>query len=61
MMCESDGNPLSYNPVGPYVGLFQVWLGHRWTRAQLEDPEINVAAAYELYQRSGWQPWPSCP
>jgi len=58
--CESSGNPLAYNPAG-HVGLFQVSLIHRWTYDELIQPEINVAAAYELYQRRGWQPWPSCP
>jgi hypothetical protein len=60
MMCESSGDPLAYNPAG-HVGLFQVALIHRWTRAELENPEINVAAAFELYEGRGWQPWPSCP
>jgi soluble lytic murein transglycosylase-like protein len=60
MMCESSGNPLAHNSAG-HVGLFQVSPIHRWTRAELENPEINVAAAYELYQRNGWQPWPNCP
>jgi soluble lytic murein transglycosylase-like protein len=58
--CESSGDPLAYNPAG-HVGLFQVALIHRWTRAELEDPEINIAAGWELYQQRGWQPWPGCP
>lgn len=58
--CESTFNPLAYNPAGPYSGLFQVWLGHRWSREQLEDPVINVAAAWELYQGRGVAHWPEC-
>lgn len=60
MMCESGGDPGAYNPAGPYVGLFQIWEGHRWTAEELLVPEINVAAAYEKYQQNGWQPWPEC-
>ena len=60
IQCESSGNPAARN--GPYVGLFAVdSVLHRWTVEQLEDPEINVAAAAELWERRGWQPWPSCP
>ena len=59
IQCESSGNPNAYNPLG-FVGLFQVSLIHRWSRAQLEDPELNVRAAHELYLRGG-MPWPSCP
>ncbi len=47
-------------------GLFQIHQMHlRWlcpelgicTTADLYDPELNVAAAYALYERNGWQPW----
>lgn len=58
--CESGGDPTVYNPAG-HVGLFQVALIHRWSRAELEDPELNVRAAHELYLRDGTAPWPACP
>ncbi len=60
LYCESGGNPLAYNSAGPYVGLMQVWLGHRWTYEQLVQPEINIAAAWEIYQRQGAAAWPVC-
>ncbi len=60
LYCESGGNPLAYNPAGPFVGLMQVWLGHRWTYEQLIQPEINLAAAWEIYQRQGKAAWPGC-
>ncbi len=61
--CESSGFPFAVGiePPHRFVGLFQIWTGHRWTEEDLMDPAINVAAAYELYERSGWAPWPSCP
>jgi len=62
--CESSGYPRAYNPAGPYVGLFGIWAseggGHRWTTEELMDPELNVAAAHELWTRHGPAPWPSC-
>lgn len=58
--CESSGDPLAASN-WPYVGLFQIDVNlHRWTYEQLIDPAINVAAAYELWSRRGWQPWPVC-
>ena len=56
--CESNGNADSVNPAGPYVGLFQVHAGYG---GNLYDPAVNIAAAYDLYTRSGWGPWPNCP
>lgn len=60
MLCESSGNANARK--GPYVGLFQIdSVLHRWTVAELQNPEINVAAAYEKWQQNGWAPWPRCP
>lgn len=56
--CESGGNPSAYNPVGPYVGLFQIWEGFG---GNLWDPAVNIAAAYSLYQTGGASHWPNCP
>jgi len=56
--CESNGNADSYNPAGPYIGLFQIWHGYG---GDLYDPAVNIAAAYAIYSRSGWSPWPNCP
>ena len=59
MMCESKGDAAAVN--GRYVGLFQIdSVLHRWSEGELMVPEVNIAAAYELYQRRGWQPWPEC-
>ncbi len=62
--CESSGDPLVDSPDGRYTGWFQVWNresgGHRWSRAELRDAELNTRAGLELYNRGG-NPWPSCP
>jgi hypothetical protein len=34
--------------------------GFGWTVADLYDPEINTAAAWELYKRQGPGAWPGC-
>ena len=53
---------------GCCVGVFQIhWEAHRgWLadlgiteRSQLFDARTNVTAAYVLYQRNGWSPWPA--
>lgn len=54
----------------PYVGWFQIDVNHLnagaaldgfgWTVADLYDPAINAAAAWELYQRQGAGAWPWC-
>ena len=28
IQCESSGNPEAYNPAGPFVGLFQIYVGN---------------------------------
>ena len=58
IQCESSGDPLAYNPAGPYVGLFQVLNGS-------SDPYTNALQAH--YQYRQWvegiravSPWPTC-
>ncbi len=58
IQCESGGNPLAYNPAGPYVGLWQVLNGS-------SDPYTNALQAH--YQYRQWMegiravsPWPTC-
>ena len=59
IQCESSGNPGAYNPLGPYIGLFQVLNGPY-------DPYLNAVEAHIQYVE--WMagvrqtsPWPSCP
>lgn len=55
--CESSYRNVPQAQGGPYVGPFQMWLGHF---AEGEDPwdiPTNVRAAYQLWTRSGWRPW----
>jgi LysM repeat protein len=59
MMAESHCDPNATNMADDHgacsgsFGLFQI----NCTRGQLYDPAANVAAAYAMYQQSGWQPW----
>jgi len=60
MRAESGCNPQSANwndqhtnCVGSF-GLFQ--LACFWT-SEPYNPSENIAKAYEIYSRSGWQPW----
>ena len=55
--CESNGNPDSVNPAGPYVGLFQI---HASYGGNLHDPYYNIAAAYDIWSARGTGPWPNC-
>ncbi len=61
--CESRYLPWAEN--GRYKGLFQV--GSDWapvfgvTVEQLLDAETNIWVAYQLWRRSGWQPWACSP
>jgi soluble lytic murein transglycosylase-like protein len=48
MWCESRGNPNARN--GRHVGLFQIANGPF-------DPAENVALAYSMWSKRGWQPW----
>ncbi len=60
-----EGGYSSWNPAGPYYGAYQFGQG---TWASVADPAKygnaspaeQDAAAYKLYQRRGWSPWPSC-
>lgn len=66
---ESKGNPDAYNPEwhktcqGSY-GLMQMACVHigkyGLTWENIEDPEINVEAAYQLWKEQGWNPWGVC-
>jgi hypothetical protein len=63
-MAESSCNTLAVGdkhipPVS--CGLFQVrTLPGRPSCEQLQDPATNVAFAYQLYVKNGWQPWSVC-
>jgi len=61
--CESTlgEDPNAYTYWNPYVGLFQVWIGHGYSRKWLKDDINNVLAAWEL-SREGTRtsPWPAC-
>ena len=66
--CESSGNVGAYNAAGPYVGLFQIWLGHLRPGGILEGmkeiellaAEGNIRAAHSLYKAQGPGAWPRC-
>ncbi len=66
--CESGGRPTvvgaEYTPSGTlhhFIGLLQIWEGHRWTEEELKVPAINIAAGYELWEAGGGSSWPNCP
>ena len=56
--CESGGNPQAVNPSSGAKGLFQMlgwgWLADRLfgPRAQLDEPNVNVAAAHWLWSQT---------
>ncbi len=60
-----EGGYSSWNPAGPYYGAYQF---NRGTWGTVADPAKygnatpaeQDAAARKLYERRGWQPWPSC-
>lgn len=60
--CEGGYN--SWNPAGPYYGAYQFNQG-TWNSVT-DAPYGNATpaqqdeAARKLYERRGWQPWPSC-
>ena len=60
-----EGSYTSWNPAGPYYGAYQFGQG-TWNgvadpaKYGNATPAEQDAAAYALYQRRGWQPWPSC-
>lgn len=65
MQCESGGNSQAIGdnyPIGgihaPSIGLMQIRaLPGRPSPDWLLIPENNISYAYDLYSRSGWQPW----
>lgn len=63
MKCESGFNPRAYNPEwhrgcqGSF-GLLQVACVHRYTG--LSDPEKNIQAAYEIWQKQSYWAWANC-
>lgn len=64
---KCDATAVNPNDPGGSYGGFQinaVWLnwflpdrGIAWSATDLYDPVINAAAAYAIWQRSGWHPW----
>ena len=64
--CESSWNPVAVN--GPYVGLFQIWIGHLRPGGILEGmmeiellaAEGNIRAAHAVYKVLGPGAWPGC-
>ena len=66
--CESSWDPSFVNPAGPYLGLFQIWLGHLRPGGILEGMaeiellavEGNIRAAHSVYKAQGPGAWPSC-
>lgn len=63
MYCESGGNAYSYNPAGPYYGLFQfhkkTFTGMGYLFDQIEDVRFQIEAAAKLYSARYWH-WPVC-
>ncbi len=61
--CESTlgQDPNAYADWNPYVGLFQIWVGHNYGREWLKDDANNTLAAWELsHEGTRTSPWPWC-
>lgn len=61
--CESTlgQDPDAYADWNPYVGLFQIWIGHNYERGWLKDDANNVLAAWELSREGAYTgAWPYC-
>lgn len=63
MSAESGCNPTNHNYqdnhgscMGSY-GLFQIGCVHGYSVAHLENPSNNIAAAYQIWQSSGYSAW----
>lgn len=62
---ESNGNASNDNPEDYHLtcmgsrGLFQIGCDSTDNYAGMFDPTTNIAQAYALYSRRGWQPWSS--
>ena len=62
--CESSGNYM-INTGNGFYGAYQfdltTWQGLGYSGLpNWANPAIQDAAAYQLYDQRGWQPWPSC-
>ena len=62
--CEASGD-YQTNTGNGYYGAYQfalsTWLGLGETGLPCDaPPSVQDAAAYLLYQRDGWHPWPAC-
>ena len=59
-----EGGYDSWNPAGPYYGAYQfdrgTWYGVTSAPYGNATPAQQDDAAYRLYQRRGWSPWPVC-
>lgn len=59
-----EGGYSSWNPAGPYYGAYQfdqsTWSSVSSAPYGSATPAEQDAAARALYERRGWQPWPSC-
>jgi len=61
--CESTlgQDPNAYADWNPYVGLFQIWVGHGYGREWLKDDANNTLAAWELSHEGTYTgAWPHC-
>lgn len=60
--CEGGYN--SWNPAGPYYGAYQfnesTWKSVTSAPYGSATPAEQDQAAYQLYLRRGWRPWPNC-
>lgn len=60
--CESGGRSHAVSANGKYRGLFQfseaTW--KHWGSGSVFDPYDNSAAAFRLFTKRGWKPWPHC-
>ena len=62
MRAESNENPKAYNENtnGSWdAGLFQINSIHGYSREEMENPEKNIEAAYQIYLKAGrkFTPW----
>ena len=68
MECESQGNPNAHNfshqTKDDSWGLFQInrygKMAHRPDPEWLKVPENNIAYAYEIWKRQGYNAWKRC-
>ena len=63
VQCESTlgEDPNAYTDWNPYVGLFQIWIGHGYDREWLKDDTNNTQAAWEVSHEGRYTgAWPYC-